>query len=179
MSKVTASEFYARAIFEMALGESKIEKWRFELRKVADVTADAELMASLEKPGLSFDARRELLQGRLGDISPSVLRLVFLLLSMDKLEIITDISREYDRLLAYYGIEHVEVVVALPLDEEDMGKISSHLEQLTGRKFAVDVRVDPAIVGGLKIRIGDTVIDASLRGKLEAMREDLVKAVGS
>jgi len=99
---------------------------------------------------------------------------VFLLVGRGKVKIASEISQEYDRLLdAHYGIEHAEVVSAVPLDEGDREKVSSRLEQMTGRKFALDVEVAPDILGGLIIKIGDTLIDRSLRGRLEALRRDL------
>jgi len=177
MPRVTSGQFYARVVFEMALGKSELERWRVDLRKIADIAADVKLMALLGNPELPLDAKKGLLGDLLGEVNPLALNLACLLVSRDKLRIADDISQEYDRLLdAHYGVERVEVVTALPLDEEDKGMLSSRLEGITGRKFAIDAKVDPAIVGGLIIRIGDTLIDSSLRSKLEALRQNLVGA---
>jgi F-type H+-transporting ATPase subunit delta len=177
MPRVTSGEFYARAVFELALGKSELERWRVDLREIANIAGDEELMALLEDSELSLDAKKGLLEKRLGEINPLALNLACLLVSRDKLKIAGDISQEYERLLdAHYGIEHAEFFTALPLDEKDKEKFSSQLEKITGRKFSIDARVDPTILGGLIIKVGDMLIDRSLRGRLEALRKDLTEA---
>ena len=175
MAKATSSESYARTIFLQAcLQRSQLEKFRLDLRRIAGIATDAELMSSLGDQELPLAAKKSLLEERLGDVGDAVLNLVFLLAGRGKLKIASEISQEYDRLLdAHYGIEHAEVVSAVPLDEGDRERVSSRLEQITGRRFALDVEVDPDILGGLMIKIGDTLIDRSLRGRLEALRKDL------
>ena len=85
-----------------------------------------------------------------------------------------DISHHYDRLLdAYHGVEHAEVVTALPLDEGYKKRISRQLGEIMGRTIVIDAEVDPSVVGGFVAKIGDTLIDGSLRGKLEALRKSL------
>jgi len=179
MPKATSSEFYARTVFlEASLQRSQLEKFRLDLKRIAGIAADAKLMSSLRDPELSLDARKGLLEEWLGDVSDTVMNLVFLLAGRDKVKIAPEISQEYDRLLdAHYGIEHAEVVSAVPLDEGDREKVSSRLEQITGRRFALDAEVAPDILGGLIIKIGDTLIDRSLRGSLEALRRDLTAAL--
>ncbi len=94
----------------------------------------------------------------------------------DRLGTAGDISRQYDRLLdAHYGIEHVEVITALPLDDEDRKRISNRFEEIIGRKVVIDAQVDPSIIGGIKAKIGDTLIDGSVKGKLGALRKSLVE----
>ena len=177
MSKATFSEFYARAVFEIASQKSQLEKCRLDLRRIAGIAADAELVSSLRDPELPLNARKALMEERLGDVSETVMNLVFLLADRDKVKIAPEISQEYDRLLdAHYGIEHARVVSAVPLDERDRETVSSRLEQMTGRKFALDVEVDPDILGGLVIKIGDMLVDRSLRGRLEALRGELTAA---
>jgi len=178
MSKATFSEFYARAVLEMALQKSQLEKCRLDLRRIGGIAADAELMSSLRDPELPLDARKGLLKERMGDVSATIMNLVFLLAGRGKVKIASEISQEYDRLLdAHYGIEHAEVVSAVPLDEGDRERVSSRLEQITGRRFTIDAEVDPDILGGLIMKIGDTLIDRSLRGSLEALRRDLTAAL--
>jgi F-type H+-transporting ATPase subunit delta len=177
MSSVTSGEFYARAVLELALEKSELERWRVGLSKIADIAADEELTALLENSALSLDAKKGLLEKRLGEINPLALDLACLLASKGQLKIAGHISQEYERLLdAHYGIEHAEFVTALPLDEGDKRRYSRQLEKMIGRKFGVDSRVDPAILGGLIIKIGDMLIDRSLRSRLEALRKELIKA---
>jgi len=177
MPRVTSGECYARAVFELALGKNELERWRVDLRRIADIAADAKLVAFVGNSKVQLDAKKGALEKRLGKVNPLALNLACFLVTRDRLKIAGDILEKYERILdAHYGIEHAEVVAALPLDEEDKQRLSSRLEEITGRKFAIDAKVDPAIVGGLIIRIGDRVIDSSLRSKLEALRKNLVEA---
>ena len=73
---------------------------------------------------------------------------------------------------------HAEVVTALPLDDEDKEWLSNQFGQMMGCKVIIDAKVDPSIVGGFKAKIGDTLIDGSLRSKLEALRKDLAEPGG-
>jgi F-type H+-transporting ATPase subunit delta len=87
-----------------------------------------------------------------------------------------DVSLEYDRLLdAHRGIEHAEVITALSLEEKDKQRLSSELGELVSREVIVDARVDTAIIGGFKAKVGDMLIDASVRNRLEALRKSLVE----
>ncbi len=174
MLRLASGKRYARAAFALALEKNELDGWRDSLRKVAELSVDEDLMALLENPKLPFAVKRQLLGGRLKEVNPLALNLACLLVSRGILEIVGDISRQYDHLLdAHRGIEHAEVFTALPLDEEDKQRLSSKLGKMVGREVIIDARVDPAVIGGFKARIGDMLIDGSLRNKLEALRKSL------
>jgi len=176
MARVTSGKRYAQAAFKLALEKGELDSWQASLRKIAGVTTDENLVALLENPKLSFEMKKAILAEFLGEIDPLALNLAYLLVHKHKLGIASDISRQYDRLLdTYRGIEHVEVITALPLDDEDRKRISNRFEAITGRKVVIDAQVDPSIVGGIKAKIGDTLIDGSVKGKLGALRKRLVE----
>jgi F-type H+-transporting ATPase subunit delta len=176
MARVTSGKRYAQAAFRLALEKGELDSWQASLRKIADITTDEKLMDLLENPKLSFETKKAILAEFLGKINPLALNLAYLLVHKDKLGIAGDISQQYDRLLdTYYGIEHIEVITALSLDDEDREGISSRFGEIIGRKVIIDAQVDPSIVGGLKARIGDTLIDGSIKSKLGALRKSLVE----
>jgi F-type H+-transporting ATPase subunit delta len=176
MARVTSGKRYAQAAFELAVEKGELDGWQASLRKIADITTDEELVALLENPKLPFEAKKTLLAELLGKINPLALNLAYLLVHRDKLGIAGDISHQYNRLLdTHRGVEHVEVITALPLDDEDRGRISSRFGKIIGHKVIIDARVDPSIVGGIKARIGDTLIDGSVQSKLGALRKTLVE----
>jgi F-type H+-transporting ATPase subunit delta len=176
MARVTSGKRYAQAVFKLALEKEELDSWQASLRKITDITTDEKLMDLLENPKLPFEAKKALLAELLGKINPLALNLAYLLVHKDKVGIVSDISQQYDRLLyAYYGIEHVEVITALPLDDRDRERISSRFGEIIGHKVIIDAQVDPSIVGGIKAKIGDTLIDGSVKGKLEALRKSLVE----
>jgi F-type H+-transporting ATPase subunit delta len=176
MARVTSGKRYAQAAFELAIEKGDFDNWQASLRKLSDLAADEQLVALLENPRLSFETKKAILAEFLGKVDPLALNLAYSLVHKDRLGIAGDISRQYDRLLDNHrGIEHVEVITALPLDDGDRKKISSRFEEIVGRKVVIDAKVDPSIVGGIKAKIGDTLIDGSVKGKLGALRKSLVE----
>ena len=176
MTRLTSGKRYAQAAFTLALEKGELDSWQASLRKTADLATDEKLVALLENPKLSFETKKAILAEFLGTVNPLALNLACLLVHKGKLGIAGDISRQYDRLLdTHYGIEHVEVVTALPLDDEDRTRIAGRFEKIIGRKVVVDGQVDPSIVGGIKAKFGDTLIDGSVKSRLGALRKDLVE----
>jgi F-type H+-transporting ATPase subunit delta len=174
MARVTSGKRYAQAAFKLALEKGELESWQASLRRIADMSTDEKLVALLENPKLPFEAKKALLAERLGKINPLALNLAYLLVHKRRLSVAGDISLQYDRLLdTHYGVDHVEVITALPLGDEDRERISSQFGEITGHKVVIDAQVDPSIVGGIKAKIGDTLIDGSIRNRLEALRKSL------
>ena len=174
MPRLASGKRYAQAAFALAMEKNELDSWRDSLKKITGLSADEDLRALLENPKLPFAVKRQLLGGRLKEVNPLALNLAYLLVSRGILEIAGGISRQYDHLLdAHRGIEHAEVFTALPLDEEDKQRLSTRLGKMVGREVIIDARVDPAVVGGFKARIGDMLIDGSLRNKLEELRKSL------
>jgi F-type H+-transporting ATPase subunit delta len=174
MARLTSGKRYAQAAFKLALDNGELESWQASLRRIADMSTDEKLVALLENPKLPFEAKKALLAERLGKMNPLALNLACLLVHKRRLSIAGDISLQYDRLLdTHYGVEHVEVITALPLGDEDRERISGQFGKITGSKVAIDAQVDPSIIGGIKAKIGDTLIDGSIRNRMEALRKSL------
>jgi F-type H+-transporting ATPase subunit delta len=174
MARVISGKRYAQAVFELALENGQLDSWQASLRRIAELTADEELVALLEDPRVPFETKKAILAEFLGTANQLALNLAYLLVHKHRLNIAGNISQQYDRLLdAHYGIEHVAVITAFPLDDEDRRSISGRFEKMIGRKVVIDARVDPAIVGGIKAKIDDTLIDGSVKNRLEALRKRL------
>jgi F-type H+-transporting ATPase subunit delta len=177
MPRTSSGKRYAQAAFELALKQNELERWQEGLGKIADITKDEGLMASLQNPRLPFEVKKGFLQKRLGDIPPLVFNLALLLVSGGIFSLIRAISQQYNDLLdAHRGIERSKVIAALPLGDEEQKAISGTLGEIVNRKVVIDVRVDPSIIGGFIARIRDTLIDGSIRQRLEALKERLVQA---
>ena len=177
MPRVSSGKRYAQAAFELALEKGELETWRAGLSKFASIATDIRLMSLLENPKLSFDTKRGLLKESLGKVDPLVLNLACLLMGRGKLKIVGDISQQYGRLLnGHYGIEDAEVVTAVPLDDEDKKRFSSRFAEMVGHKVIIDAHTDPSIIGGFRARIGDTLIDGSIKNTLGLLRKNLAWA---
>lgn len=177
MPRISSGKRYAQAAFELGLERNELVSWQSDLRRIASLTADEEVMAFLENPRLPFAAKSNLLQKGLGGVNPLAFNLALLLASKGRLKLAGDISQQYDELLdAHRGIEHAEVTAALPLTDENRQAISRRLGEMVERQVVVDARVDPSILGGFIARIGDRLIDGSIRQRLDTLKRKLVEA---
>jgi F-type H+-transporting ATPase subunit delta len=174
MPRISSGKRYAQAAFELALEKNEGESWRAGLKKIAELSGDEELMALLQNPRFPFAAKRSLLQKGLGEINPLAFNLALLLESKGRLNLAKDISQQYNELLDFHrGIEHAEVIAAMPLIDEDREAISRRLGEIVEHKVVIDAQVDPSIIGGFIARLGDTLIDGSVRQSLETLKKSL------
>jgi F-type H+-transporting ATPase subunit delta len=168
----------AKALFETALKEKEMVKWLGELRLVSDLAKDAAVSSVLQRTGTSINDKMQTLKDRAGNVSAQVLNAVGMLLEKGKLTDLEDVSIEYQRLLdSYHGVEGAEVAevtTAVPLDENDMLDLGKKLTEIVGRPVVIKAKVDPAIVGGIRIMFGGKLIDATLRHRLDMLSKELV-----
>jgi F-type H+-transporting ATPase subunit delta len=161
----------------MALEAKELNRWQSDLRKIASLVRDEAVAALLENPEVGFDKKAELLSKRLGDINPQALKLVSLLVAKGRLAMVDDIAEGYQRLLDNYrgveGVEVAEITTAIPLDDEDRLKIAERITEMIGKPVALKPSVDPGLIGGIVIRVGDKVIDGSIRSKLAALKKEM------
>lgn len=176
MPRGASARRHAQAVFQIALESDQVERWRQDLRSLAQSLADRELLALLESPKLRFEEKTRVLGEVLTGVNPLALNLAYLLVSRGRLGIVADLVAEYERFAdAHQGLEHAEVTAAIPLDEQDRERLAQRLSSLAGLKVVVSTRVDPAIIGGMVARIGDRLIDGSTRSRLDSLKRSLVE----
>jgi F-type H+-transporting ATPase subunit delta len=176
MPITTSVKRYAQAVFEIALESNKLKEWQSELKKIAQLMQDTEFTALVENPKLPFELKAKLVHERLGKINPMALNLVYLLIAKGKLKIAGQLADEYERLLNdHRGIKSAEVTTAIALDDTEREKLSHYLEAILGKKVIINSQVDPDILGGFIARIDDSLIDGSIRNKLEILKKSLVE----
>ena len=170
---------YAQAVFEIAIESNKLEEWRSDLGKIAQLMRDAEFAVVIENPKLPAELKAKLAQEKLGKINPLALNLVYLMMAKDRLKYTDHIANEYGRLLDdHYGITHADVTTAIPLDDTDKKRLINQLDTIVDKKVSVNLQVDPDILGGFVARIGDSLIDASIRNKLNELKRSLAETRG-
>lgn len=175
MAKALARR-HAQAIFQLALQQKTLEQWRADLRRLVQVLTDEELVHFWDSPRVRLDNKLSVLKQALQGVSPLVLNLAGLIMAKGRLGIVTDLVDEYDRLVdAYNGIEHAEITTAVPLDDTTQERLSRELGEALDKKVTIKPRVEPAIIGGMIARIGDRVIDGSVKTRLENLRRDLAR----
>ena len=165
---------YARAVFEIALERNELDKWRSDLKLVSSLAEDAVLQTLLESPKLSFEDKMKMVNEHLPEIGSLTRNLIYLLIMRGKVNLIGRISEQYQQLVDdYHGVEHAEVITAIPLDDTEMKKLENTLTGLLGKKLVLETRVDPAIIGGLVVRVNGKLIEGSIRDKLLSLKKDM------
>jgi F-type H+-transporting ATPase subunit delta len=173
-----AARRYARAIFELAKEEGLVDRWAERLEAVRDVLGRPEVASVLANPTIDVRRREEaaasLLQARAGR---EVLNLARLLVGANRVGEVDGIIEQY-RLLAdeEAGRVRATATTAVPLTPSDADKLEQNLSRQLGRQVRLENRVDRAIIGGLVLRMGDRVIDASVATRLQQLRHQLAGA---
>jgi F-type H+-transporting ATPase subunit delta len=170
----SAPRRYAEAAFEIALRDETVDEWRAELDRAAATLDSAELGETLANPALPMRQRVEIVQGVFADLSDPVRNLVLLLLRRGRIRQLPRVAAEFRRLDdKRNNIVHAIATSASPLDDEELRAITARLEELSGGQVALETAVDPDLIGGVVVRIGDRLIDGSVRGRLERLRNQL------
>jgi F-type H+-transporting ATPase subunit delta len=172
----SAARRYAEAVFQLAERDNALDRWRDDLRLAADVAADDRVARVVNSPMIPLARREEVVNDLLGTrLSRAAFNLVRVLVKRGNLELIGPIAVEYQRLLnKQRGVVSALVTSAAPLTADEDTAIRARVAQLTGTTVDVTTTVDPALIGGVTVRIGDRLIDASVRGRLERLREQLL-----
>jgi F-type H+-transporting ATPase subunit delta len=169
----SAPRRYAEAAFQLATRDDSIETWRRELEQAAAAT-DGQLMDVLANPALPLDERLEAANRVLADLSQSVRNVIFLLVRHHRIEQLPRVVAEFNRLDdRRQGIVHATATSAAPLTDLEVRALTARLEQMTGGSIALETVVDTDLLGGLIVRVGDRLIDGSVRGRLERLRNQL------
>jgi F-type H+-transporting ATPase subunit delta len=176
MPKRVSGKWYGQAIFELALEGKGLESCQKGLDQLTELTQDEPLMAWLENPKLPFEAKERLLKEGLGEVHPFIFNLALLLVSKDSLRLASDIGSQYRLLFdAHRGLERAMLTSAIPLDEKDKEILSKRIGEILGRKVTFDLQVNPSLIGGFVARIGDTLIDGSVRQNLDSLGKSLLE----
>lgn len=171
---------YAKAILEIGVESGSLDAIVRELEAIAQAyEASAELRAVLENPQVAIDAKRAVLAeiaGRVG-AGPMTANLVRMLTDRRRMAILPQVAHLVIEMAdARKGVVHAEISSAVRLSDAFYTRLQRELERVTGQRIVIDLRIDPTLVGGVSARIGDMIIDGSLRANLHEMRNTLLAA---
>lgn len=171
----TIARPYAEAVFRLADAQGRLAEWSVALANLAAVAADARVRAAVGDPNLPAAKVAGLFIAVLaGKLSGEAENLVRVLAENDRLDVLAEICTQYEALKnEREGVVEAEVFSAFELDAAQVADLVSRLEKKTGRKVKARVSVDASLIGGVKIVIGDKVIDGSARAQLGALEAAL------
>jgi F-type H+-transporting ATPase subunit delta len=169
----SAPRRYAEAAFQLADRDGSIETWRAELES-AVVTIEGQLMPVLANPSLPLDDRLKTADQVFAGLGQGVRNLILLLVRRRRIEQLPRVAAEFARLDdRRKGITHATATSAAPLTDLEVRALTARLEQMTGGTIALTTDIDEDLLGGLVVRVGDRLIDGSVRGRLERLRNQL------
>jgi F-type H+-transporting ATPase subunit delta len=169
---------YARSLFEAALEKDKLDEVREQLGEFADaVNRDRNLQIFFFSPYFSTQEKVEGLHRTVSGAEPLLLNFLELLLENHRMPAIFRIRRSYDGLWEEHNrLLPVEITSAVELDEQTVRQIGDQIQEQTGRTVELSSTVEPDILGGIVVRVGNQVLDASIRNRLENLRKQVVRA---
>ncbi|WP_239615795.1 F0F1 ATP synthase subunit delta [Cohnella mopanensis] len=167
---------YAKALFQLAQQKGLVAETEAQLSLIVNVVeSNAEVRAFLSAPNITLDTKRKtLLQAFGAEASPIVLNLVSLLIERGREGELSSVFAAYLQVAGdALGRTDAHVISSQPLNEEEKTKLAQKFGTLVGKTIRVTNTVDPELLGGLTVRIGDTLYDGSLKGKLERLDKAL------
>jgi F-type H+-transporting ATPase subunit delta len=169
---------YARSLFEAALDAGQTDQVREDLGQFADaLDGNRELQIFFFSQYFSTEEKKDGLHKAVKGAEPIFLNFLELLLENHRMPAIFRIRRGYDQLWEEHNrLLPVEVTSAVELDEETVRSIGDRIAEQTGRKVDLSSTVEPRILGGIVVRVGNQVLDASIRNRLETLRKQVVRA---
>ena len=174
MAQRASGARYAQAIFELALDQDQLEPWATDLAFAEQVLQDEEFRAFLSHAEVPLERKTAGIDAVLKDVNPLVKNLISLLVTRGAVESVHDVNLGYISLLdAHLGRQKVEVTSAVPLDDQELQRITQFVGDLTKKDVVVSTQVDDSILGGVIIQIGDQLLDGSTKSRLEALRQQI------
>lgn len=168
---VTIARPYAEAVYKLAREKNALAQWSDALANLEAVVSDARVQAIISDPNISAQQVEGLVLGVIGEKLEGIARnFVQVLVQNGRLELTPHIRGVYESLKREHeGTLEAKVISALPVSDDQVKTLVTALEAKFKRKITAKVEIDPQLIGGVKIIVGDKVIDATVRGRLDAM----------
>jgi F-type H+-transporting ATPase subunit delta len=171
------AQVYARALLEVAKEHDKLDVLHEQLGQFADAMNEhRELSVFFFSPYFSTQEKQQSLERVLVDADESLLNFVSLLIENHRMPVIFRIRQEFERLWdEEKRILPVEITSAVELDGATTESLGRRIGERTGRTVQLAARVDPGIIGGIIVRVGNSILDASIRNRLEQLRRQVAQ----
>jgi F-type H+-transporting ATPase subunit delta len=168
---VTLARPYAEATYQLALASNALEEWAEVLESMVQVAAHPDMRVCIDNPRLpASDLTQMFLDAVGGSLTSDQKSFARLLVDNERLGVVSEICDLFqEQKHAHEGVKEAQITSAFPLEGLGLTRLVSDLEQRFKCKIQATVSVDPELIGGVRIAVGDQVIDASVRGKLAAM----------
>jgi F-type H+-transporting ATPase subunit delta len=169
---------YARSLFEVARDQDKLDIVRDQLGEFADALSEnRDLQVFFFSPYFSTTEKQDGLERVVSDADPAILNFLKLLIEKHRMPVLFRIRADYDALWEEENkLLPVHITSAVELESAIVEQLGDRISEQTDRKVELSADVDPEILGGIVVRVGNSVLDASVRNRLEQLRKQVVKA---
>lgn len=172
-----AAKRYAQAAFDLAVESNAVGAWRSDLEDIAQVLTDSGMANWLSSRNVLLAERLAAVEKVL-DVQPLALNFAKLLVSRQRSLDARSIAKAFDGMAdAYEGIVDAQITTAVPLEPAQQAALEQQIATAVGKRIRLTTAVEPGIVGGLVVRVGDQLIDGSVRAKLRNLRRQLEGAI--
>ncbi len=173
-----AAKRYAGAAFELAVESNALDSWGNAVDQIADFMGDPDVRRVLENTRVTREAKQQLVAAALSDLPGLPLNFARLLVRKGRTNLAPEIAAEFRTLREQrQGVARARAVTAVALSDSERNALAQNLRQQTGKQIVLETEVDPFVLGGVVVQIGDRLVDASTRARLEALRHNLVGSV--
>jgi F-type H+-transporting ATPase subunit delta len=175
MSELAVAKRYAKALFEVACEQQRLEQVEKEVQEIVAVfRATPALVNWFQHPMTDAVRKKELFSSIFKEVSSIVRNTFFLLADRDRVGLIGAVAEEFQRLsLAAKGLAEAVVTTAFPLTDRDKQRLIIHFQPIIGKRLQISEVVNPDILGGVVVQVGDRLYDGSLKTKLLRFQEHL------
>jgi F-type H+-transporting ATPase subunit delta len=171
------AQVYSRSLFEVAKEHEKLDLIKEQLGAFADALEQTrELAIFFFSPYFSTEEKKRGLESALVDADPTLVNFLELLIEKHRMPVIFRARRQYETL---WDIEHrllpVEVTSAIALDPAVADELGSRIREQTGQNVELTSKVDPDVLGGIVLRVGNSILDASIKNRLQQLRREVAR----
>ena len=178
MKQIILAKRYAKAIFSLGKEQDKVDSYAELLAAIAELYMDPKLGVAdaLTNPLYPLEARQKVMANVANSVDADATMTSFLNLLIEKkrVDVLPDIAHEVQVMVdREENISHGSVTSAIKLNKALLKKIQATLEKITGTKVILETQVDPSIIGGIVAKVGDLVLDGSIRTQLNGLKESI------
>ena len=172
------AEVYARSLFEVANEHDVLDDVHEQLGEFADALSESrELQVFFFSPYFSSEEKKDGIGKAVEGADERLLRFLELLAERHRMPVLFRIRREFEALYAEERkLLPVTITSAVELDKSTVKKIGDEIQDRTGKRIELTTSVDPDVIGGLSMQVGNLIMDATIRARLERLRKEVAKA---
>jgi F-type H+-transporting ATPase subunit delta len=181
MLKGAIARRYAEAVFQIALKQNTVDSTLEDVKGITQVFANRKLAYLLREPKVPTQRKEKALREALTTrVIPTSLNLALLVVQRGLVDLMPNIAKELETLVLNYRNQAIaEVTTATPMDQAQANLVKKALENSTGKSIIMGTHVDPNILGGVIARVGDQLIDSSVRYRLQALQRELLSGIAT